>query len=105
MVFSGHFFASDASGLGLHKARGARIKARVLGDGDAVVFVDQQFLIKRNRGLDCFPFIRLPGASFDGGFSIEEPDLPTGTGRHEIDLQLVGAALDGFERIRRYGTR
>lgn len=106
MGFGGNFLARYASGLGFHEAFGARVKARVLGDGNAVVLVDQQLFVKRNRGLDGFALIGLAGATLDRAFAIEEPDLPERTGGHEVDLQFVGVALDGFERIGDwYGAR
>ena len=106
MALSGHFFAHYASGLCLHKAAGTSIKASVFDDGNAVVFVDQQLLVKRNRGLDGLAFIGLASAAFDRAIAVEEPDLPERASGHAVDFELVRVALDGFERIRdRDGTR
>lgn len=106
MGFSGHFFARYAGGLCFHKTLGARIKARVLGDSNAVVLVDQQLLVKRNRGLNGIALIGLTSAAFDSTLAVEEPDLPERTCGHEVDLEFVRVALDGFKRVRDwYGAR
>jgi hypothetical protein len=89
----------QATRLIVRASRHNQVKASGLGDGNAIVLVDQQLFVKRNCGLDSLVFIGLAGAVFDGAFAVEGPDLPERAGGHEVDLELIRIASDEFKRF------